>query len=68
MEWSTACPDWERRIVQRESLITSPPLFPSLADEAWAICSEFKLKDLGYQRLRRRLAALAAGLCKGGLW
>lgn len=51
MEWSTACPDWERRIVQRESLIASPPLFPTLADEAWAICSEFKLKDLGHQRL-----------------
>ena len=51
MEWSTGCPDWERRIVQRESLIACPPLFPSLADEAWAICSEFKLKDLGYQRL-----------------
>ena len=51
MEWSTACPDWERRIVQRESLIASPPLFPHLADEAWAICSEFRLKDLGYQRL-----------------
>lgn len=37
--------------MQRESLIACPPLFPSLADEAWAICSEFKLKDLGYQRL-----------------
>ena len=51
MEWTTACPDWESRIVQRKSLIASPPLYPSLAEEAWAICSEFKLKDLGYQRL-----------------
>ena len=37
--------------MQRKSLIASPPLYPSLAEEAWAICSEFKLKDLGYQRL-----------------
>ncbi|TQL83091.1 terminase large subunit [Delftia sp. HK171] len=47
MEWTTSCPDWERRIVAGESLIVSPPLFPSVADEAWSICSEFKLVDLG---------------------
>ncbi|QPS78607.1 terminase large subunit [Delftia lacustris] len=47
MEWTTACPDWERRIVARESLIVSPPLFPSVAEEAWAICSQLKLVDLG---------------------
>ena len=47
MEWTTSCPDWERRIVAGESLIVSPPLFPSVADEAWAICSQFRLVDLG---------------------
>lgn len=47
MEWTTACPDWERRIVAGESLIVSPPLFPSVADEAWSICSQFRLVDLG---------------------
>jgi len=47
MEWTTSCPDWERRIVAGESLIVSPPLFPSVADEAWSICSQFKLVDLG---------------------
>lgn len=46
MEWTTSCVDWERRIVAGESLIVSPPLFPDLADEAWAICSQFKLTDL----------------------
>ena len=51
MEWSTACPDWERRIVQRESLIACPPLFPSVADEAWSICSEFRLTDVTGQPL-----------------
>lgn len=30
MEWSTACPDWERRVMERESLIP-PPIYP---DEA----------------------------------
>lgn len=49
MEWSTACPDWERRIVQRESLIACPPLFPSVAEDAWAICSEFILTDVAGQ-------------------
>ncbi|MBF6630661.1 MAG: terminase large subunit [Comamonas sp.] len=49
MEWSTACLDWERRIVQRESLIACPPLFPSVAEEAWAFCSEFILTDVAGQ-------------------
>lgn len=49
MEWSTACPDWERRIVQRESLIACQPLFPSVAEDAWAICSEFILTDVAGQ-------------------
>lgn len=47
MQWTTACTDWEARIVRGDSLIISPPLFPSLADEAWEICSQLRLKDLG---------------------
>lgn len=46
MEWTTSCPDWERRIVAGESLIVSPPLFPGVADEAWEICSSFILTDV----------------------
>lgn len=51
MEWSTACPDWERRIVARQSLIACPPLFPSVAADAWAVCSEFRLTDVMGQPL-----------------
>ncbi|MGT2460034.1 terminase large subunit domain-containing protein [Cupriavidus basilensis] len=47
MEWTTACPDWERRIVVGESLIVSAPLFPEEADAAWGICGGFQLADIG---------------------
>jgi phage terminase large subunit-like protein len=46
MEWTTACLDWESRIVRRESLIPCKPLFPAVAADAWAICSEFILTDV----------------------
>ncbi len=46
MEWSTACPDWEQRIVRQESLIVCPPLFPEVADEAWRICGSLILTDV----------------------
>ncbi len=46
-DWSTACPNWERRIVARESLIALPPLFPTEAADAWAIVKDFRLADIG---------------------
>lgn len=51
MQWSTSCKDWESRIVRGDSLITCPPLFPSVADEAWDICSQFRMVDAGGQPL-----------------
>lgn len=45
--WTTACPDWERRIVAGESLIVSPPLFQDEADAAWEICGGFQIADIG---------------------
>jgi len=51
MKWTTACPDWERRIVARESLIACPPLFPEVAQDAWERCGSFVLTDVMGQPL-----------------
>jgi phage terminase large subunit-like protein len=51
MDWTTACPDWERRIVARESLIACPPLFPSVAADAWEMCGKFEMVDVVGQPL-----------------
>lgn len=45
MEWSTACPDWERKILAGESLIP-PPLYPQEADSALAVFKELRLVDV----------------------
>jgi len=45
MDWSTACPSWERRIVAGEPLIPFSPLFPSEAAAALAQFQELRIVD-----------------------
>lgn len=44
-EWSTACPDWEKRLIAGESIIP-PPIFPEEAERALAIFKELRVVDL----------------------
>ncbi len=44
-EWSTACHDWETRIVAGLPLTPCAPLYPDQAAAAWAIFSELRMVD-----------------------
>ncbi len=44
-QWSTACMDWEARLVAGESIIP-PPIFPDQAEQALGIFRELRVSDL----------------------
>jgi phage terminase large subunit-like protein len=46
LTWTTACPDWEKRIVAGESLIPCAPLFPDEAESALKVLRELILVDV----------------------
>lgn len=45
MKWSTACKDWEKRLVNRQSIIPAP-IYPDQAEQALAIFKELRVVDL----------------------
>jgi len=45
MQWTTSLPDWESRIVERESLVPVQPLFPEVAADAMDVFGALRMVD-----------------------
>ena len=45
MEWSTACIDWDKRLINHESIIPKP-IYEDQAEQALAIFKELRVSDL----------------------
>jgi phage terminase large subunit-like protein len=45
VDWSTACPDWERRVVAGEGLVSFAPLFPDEAKAALDVFDGWRIVD-----------------------
>ncbi len=45
MEWSTACPDWEQRIISGRSLVPIAPLFPDEAQSGLYVMRQLRIVD-----------------------
>jgi len=45
-EWSTACIDWEERLLNKQSIIMAPVLFPAVADHCMEIFKSLNIVDM----------------------